>query len=85
MRRRYIIFKKTNGLIYGVYHIRYSINKDIKALSFMEIGEECDECLLEDLVNIYDIDKVKEAICSLSINDKNYSDILLDSIMVILY
>lgn len=85
MRRRYIIFKKTNGLIYGVYHIRYSMNKDIKALSFMEIGEECDECLLEDLVNIYDIDKVKEAICSLSINDKNYSDILLDSIMVILY
>lgn len=85
MRRRYIIFKKTNGLIYGVYHIRYSINKDIKALSFMEIGEECDECLLEDLVNIHDIDKVKEAICSLSINDKNYSDILLDSIMVILY
>lgn len=85
MRRRYIIFKKTNGLIYGVYHIRYSMNKDIKALSFMEIGEECDECLLEDLVNIYDIDKVKEAICSLSINDKNYSDILLDSIMVIIY
>mgnify|MGYP000928559477 CR=1 FL=1 len=85
MRRRYIIFKKTNGLIYGVYHIRYSINKDIKALSFMEIGEECDECLLEELVNIHDIDKVKEAICSLSINDKNYSDILLDSIMVILY
>lgn len=85
MRRRYIIFKKTNGLIYGVYHIRYSINKDIKALSFMEIGEECDECLLEELVNIHDIDKVKEAICSLSINDKNYSDILLDSIMVVLY
>lgn len=85
MRRRYIIFKKTNGLIYGVYHIRYSMNKDIKALSFMEIGEECDECLLEDLVNIYDIDKVKEAICNLAINDKNYSDILLDSIMVILY
>lgn len=85
MRRRYIIFKKTNGLIYGVYHIRYSINKDIKALSFMEIGEECDECLLEDLVNIHDVDKVKESICSLSINDKNYSDILLDSIMVILY
>lgn len=85
MRRRYIIFKKTNGLIYGVYHIRYSMNKDIKALSFMEIGDECDECLLEDLVNIYDIDKVKEAICSLSINDKNYSDIILDSIMVILY
>ena len=85
MRRRYIIFKKTNGLIYGVYHIRYSMNKDIKALSFMEIGEECDECLLEDLVNIYDIDKVKEAICSLSINNKNYSDIILDSIMVILY
>ena len=51
----------------------------------MEIGDECDECLLEDLVNIYDIDKVKEAICSLSINDKNYSGILLDSIMVILY
>lgn len=85
MRRRYIIFKKTNGLIYGVYHIRYSMNKDIKALSFMEIGEECDECLLEDLVNIYDIDKVKEAICNLSINNKNYSDIILDSIMVILY
>lgn len=85
MRRRYIIFKKTNGLIYGVYHIRYSMNKDIKALSFMEIGEECDECLLKDLVNIYDIDKVKEAICSLSINNKNYSDIILDSIMVILY
>lgn len=85
MRRRYIIFKKTNGLIYGVYHIRYSMNKDIKALSFMEIGEECDECLLEDLVNIYDIDKVKEAICNLAINDKRYSDIILDSIMVILY
>lgn len=85
MRRRYIIFKKTNGLIYGVYHIRYSMNKDIKALSFMEIGEECDECLLEDLVNIYDIDKVKEAICNLAINDKSYSDIILDSIMVILY
>ena len=85
MRRRYIIFKKTNGLIYGVYHIRYSMNKDIKALSFMEIGEECDECLLEDLVNIHDIDKVKEAICNLTINDKSYSDILLDSIMVILY
>lgn len=85
MRRRYIIFKKTNGLIYGVYHIRYSMNKDIKALSFMEIGEECDECLLEDLINIHDVEKVKEAICSLSINDKNYSDILLDSIMVILY
>lgn len=85
MRRRYIIFKKTNGLIYGVYHIRYSMNKDIKALSFMEIGEECDECLLEDLVNIYDIDKVKETICNLAINDKRYSDIILDSIMVILY
>lgn len=84
MRRRYIIFKKTNGLIYGVYHIRYSMNKDIKALSFMEIGEECDECLLEDLVNIYDIDKVKEAICNLAINNKNYSDIILDSIMVII-
>ena len=51
----------------------------------MEIGEECDECLLEDLVNIYDIDKVKEAICNLAINDKRYSDIILDSIMVILY
>lgn len=85
MRRRYIIFKKTNGLIYGVYHIRYSMNKDIKALSFMEIGDECDECLLEDLVNIHDVDKVKEAICSLAINNKNYSDIILDSIMVILY
>ena len=85
MRRRYIIFKKTNGLIYGVYHIRYSMNKDIKALSFMGIGEECDECLLEDLVNIYDVNKTKEAICSLSINNKNYSDIILDSIMVILY
>ncbi len=85
MRRRYIIFKKTNGLIYGVYHIRYSMNKDIKALSFMEIGEECDECLLEDLVNIYDIDKVKEAICNLAINNKKYSDIILDSIMVIFY
>lgn len=85
MRRRYIIFKKTNGLIYGVYHIRYSMNKDIKALSFMEIGEECDECLLEDLVNIYDIDKVKEAICNLAINNKKYSDIILDNIMVILY
>lgn len=85
MRRRYIIFKKTNGLIYGVYDIRYSMNKDIKALSFMEIGEECDECLLEDLVNIYVVEKVKEAICSLSINDKSYSDIILDSIMVILY
>ena len=85
MRRRYIIFKKTNGLIYGVYHIRYSMNKDIKELSFIEIGEECDECLLEDLVNIYDIDKVKEAICNLSINNKKYSDIILDSIMVILY
>lgn len=85
MRRRYIIFKKTNGLIYGVYHIRYSMNKDIKALSFMEIGEECDECLLEDLINIYDIDKVKEAICNLAINNKKYSDIILDSIMVILY
>lgn len=84
MRRRYIIFKKTNGLIYGVYHIRYSMNKDIKALSFMEIGEECDECLLEDLVNIYDIDKVKEAICNLSINNKNYSDIILDSIKLII-
>ena len=85
MRRKYIIFKKTNGLIYGVYHIRYSMNKDIKALSFIEIGEECDECLLEDLVNIYDVDKTKEAICNLAINDKSYSDILLDSIMVILY
>jgi hypothetical protein len=61
------------------------MNKDIKALSFMEIGEECDECLLEDLVNTYDIDKVKEAICNLAINNKNYSDIILDSIMVILY
>jgi len=61
------------------------MNKDIKALSFMEIGEECDECLLEDLVNIYDIDKVKEAICNLAINNKKYSDIILDNIMVILY
>lgn len=51
----------------------------------MEIGDECDECLLEDLVNIYDVNKTKEAICSLSINNKNYSDIILDSIMVILY
>lgn len=84
MRRRYIIFNKTNGLIYGVYHIRYSMNKDIKALSFMEIGEECDECLLEDLVNIYDVNKTKEAICSLSINNKRYSDIILDSIKLII-
>ena len=83
MRRRYI-FNKTNGLIYGVYHIRYSMNKDIKALSFMEIGEECDECLLEDLVNIYDVNKTKEAIFSLSINNKRYSDNLLDSIKLLI-
>ena len=70
-------------MVYIILDILWT--KILKLFHLWEIGEECDECLLEDLVNIYDIDKVKEAICSLSINNKSYSDILLDSIMVILY
>ena len=84
MQRKYLIFKRTNGLIYGVYHIRYSIDKHIENLSFIEIGEEWDDWVLNYLVTINDVEKTKEEIYNLAINDKRYSDIILDSIMVVM-
>ena len=84
MQCKRLICKRSNGLIYGVFHIRYSINKDIELLSFVEIGEEYDDWLLKHLAVIDDVDKTKEAIYNLVINEKSYSDIILDSIMVVI-
>lgn len=84
MQCKRLIFKRSNGLIYGVFHIRYSIDKEFELLSFVEIGEECDDWLLNHLAPIDDVDKTKEAIYNLVINDKNYSDIILDSIIVVI-
>ena len=84
MQCKRLICKCSNGLIYGVFHIRYSINKDIELLSFVEIGEEYDDWLLKHLAPIDDVNKTKEAIYNLVINDKNYSDIILDSIIVVI-